>query len=268
VFWDPRLNRAARAADDAGVRRLLARLKQAVVPPDGSSVAVRRALLAAQHARTPVELQVVPRGEEVRPILSCTIEQLREGDLVIGQPLIGGLNHPLAIGEELTLAFLSTRGRLRGRTRSLGRIRIPSGGARMLSGYRLAIPDELHSVERREHHRVRLGIDLAPEAELFTRFDRGPVVGVVEDLSIGGVKIRSRNARGKVAAGRRAYVKMKLPPPINEIGQMVSITRVEPGNDREVLLISLLFERQLPQLAEFIQEAQLRRELRQARLDE
>jgi hypothetical protein len=227
----------------------------------------RALLLAAQRARTPVELQLALATAPDRPTLTCTIEHVRRDDLLISQPLVAGRNHPLAIGEGLVMAFVSPRGRVIGRTRSLGRIKVPSGGARPFFGYRLSLPLELVTDDRREHHRVPVGFDLAPEAELFTRFDRGPVRGVVEDLSIGGARIRSRNARGRIAPARRAYVKISLPPPINELGQMVTITHIEPGRDPEVQLIGLEFETPVAALTDFLRQAQQRRRRRERRFE-
>ena len=48
--------------------------------------------------------------------MEVTIEQVRANDLVISQPTIDGLSHPLVTGEQLRMTFLTDDGPMSGRT--------------------------------------------------------------------------------------------------------------------------------------------------------
>ncbi len=115
------------------------------------------------------------------------IEQVRADDFIISQPSIGVFRHPLATGEQLRLSFVGQTGRVSGLSRSLGRIKITSGGTGMLYSYRLALPETLRENDERRFERMTIGFDLAPEARLYSHDGAQAARGIVQDLSRGGM---------------------------------------------------------------------------------
>ena len=192
----------------------LSRVRQALSGRTTARGAVRRALISAQRSRARVELQPVWHRGELAKVIEATIEQVRANDLVISQPTIDGFRHPLAMREQLRMSFLTDDGLMTGRTEAKGRIKVPSGGEQMILGYRLTIPRSLEIDSRREHERVLVIPGLILEAELHTFSQHQPIHGVVLDISEGGMKIRCRNAKGKLGNGQRVYLKVELPDPI------------------------------------------------------
>lgn len=228
---------------------------------------VRRILEAARRNRTKLHLESFGPGadqDDESIVLISTIEQVRAKDFVIDQPTIGGITRPLAIGEQLRVSFLTTSGLMTAETRSLGRVKIPSGGTRAFFGYHLAMPDHIEAEERRIAGRVLVGFDLAPEVELHT--DRthflAPVRGVMHDLSAAGMKIRTRNAADRISPEDRVYLRVDLPDPVGPLTEMVVIVRVDPGRSSGENIIGVRFERHIETLDELIEELALRRKRR------
>lgn len=164
-----------------------------------------------------------------RELMAATIEQVREADLVISQPMIGGRVRPLVAGEPLKIGVLGRDGRRVGRTKCLGRIRIQTGGRQMMYGYRLALPPELHAEDRRQNYRIPLEFDLAVVVELHPGDDAPAIVGVLMDLSAGGAKARIRcpELPAPIRAEGEVTLRMTLPDPVGSFEQPVRINRVE-----------------------------------------
>src|SRR6185369_160752 len=135
---------------------------------DAEHMSVRDILLAVQRSRQPIELRSTgPGGSQT--IMSATIEQVREHDIVISQPSVGGFTRQLTTDERLSLRlFERQRGHLEGQVGCLGRIKVPSGSQTMLYGYTLSLPSQLTPSERREEIRQIARPAVETEAELFT----------------------------------------------------------------------------------------------------
>lgn len=244
----------------------LSRVRQALSGRTTARGAVRRALISAQRSRARVELQPVWHRGELAKVIEATIEQVRANDLVISQPTIDGFRHPLAMREQLRMSFLTDDGLMTGRTEAKGRIKVPSGGEQMILGYRLTIPRSLEIDSRREHERVLVIPGLILEAELHTFSQHQPIHGVVLDISEGGMKIRCRNAKGKLGNGQRVYLKVELPDPIGLLTEMVRIIHVSPDERMDRHLIGIAFRHRIGGLGQFLEqhEKKQRRRLRRA----
>jgi hypothetical protein len=195
--------------------------------PDGS-VDARSELSYAQRERVVVELEPLLRTGPTHVSLVTTIEQVRADDVVISQPVIGGLVRPLARYERYRMRFTGRQGRVVGETESLGRVKVPAGGRGMLYGYRLAMPAALHLEDRRREGRLMLGGMDVPEAQLQVLTHPSTIHGIVEDIGPGGARIVCRNARGRVQRAQRAHFHFELPPPVGVIDEVVTITDASP----------------------------------------
>jgi c-di-GMP-binding flagellar brake protein YcgR len=218
---------------------------------DSEVISVREVLAAVHRSRQPVELRATGPGGVVT-IMSATIEQVRKDDLVITQPSVGGFTRQLTTDERLTLrVFERQRGHLEGSVSCLGRIKVPSGSQTMLYGYSLSLPEQLEPSQRRDEIRHIAARPAMPEAELFTFTGHATAVrGSVMELSASGMKLTSRNAKGRVGIGQRAYLKVQLPQPVGLITELVRITTVNEGGEADELIVGVVFDEKIEQLAE------------------
>src|SRR5262245_36358360 len=126
----------------------------------GQGGAATQTLRQAQQERTKVSLEVTSGKRAV--LMVTHIEQVRDDDLIVSQPTVGGQHHPLAFGEDLRLSLVVNGEYFAGRTRCLGRIKIPGGapaanGAEpMIHAYRLELPTLMGNDNRRRFPRVLL----------------------------------------------------------------------------------------------------------------
>ena len=250
-------------------------MKEALAGESERRADIRRILSDAHRSHATIELELLGAG---RRDVTATIEMVREDDLIICHPIAGGATYPLTTEEEMRLCLFDRQlGRVCGLTKSLGRAKIALGASpgrsgstppsqRWLYGYRLTIPQQLVGEDRRRELRAEVEFTLAPEAELFTFGDQPtPVRGVVHDVSTGGMKIRTRNARGRLAVGQRAYLKVSLPEPIGSVTELVRIAHIAPGNSPEQHLIGVAFDEKLEHLGDFVQSVEDKRLRRQQR---
>lgn len=242
----------------------LVRMKEALA---GSSVPdeMRQALEAAQRSRARVDLEPLNGRPDAKLILASTIEQVRRDDLLVAQPTIGGRTYPLTTGEKLRIAFAVDGTRLSGVTTCHGRCKTRSGAGGLFYGYRLSIPeDTLLMTERRLAYRAPVPAEIAPEAELHVLHNGAAVTvhGIVEDVSIGGMKLRSRNASGKVAPGMRVFLKVQLPEPVGLITEMIHIAHIREGTQDDEFIIGLRFESEVSEITEAIKALDLERKSR------
>lgn len=191
----------------------------------------------------------------------ATIEQVREDDLVISQPMIGGRVRPLVAGEPLQLGLIGPDGRHVGRTKCLGRIRIKSGGQQVMYGYRLAFPAALEPEDRRQNYRIGVEFDLAVLTELYVQDTGGPIVGVLMDLSAGGARARLRCPdvpRGFI--GRvQAALRMTLPEPVGTVEQVVRVNRIERCARTGHNIVAIEFTEEIESLERLIRALEIRR---------
>jgi PilZ domain len=223
----------------------------------------RQVLQLAQRDRAKIALEALHPAAPNTTVLTTTIEQVREDDLVISQPVIGGLTHPLAFGEDLRLTFVNQRMHHTGVTKCLGRVKIPAGGSQTLFAYRLAMPVSLQSEDRRQHPRLDLPMSLSCEAHLYAPACDGPVLGTMVDVSMGGARIRTAMATDRIAAGQEIFLKAMLPEPVGLLDELVQVTRLEIDERTGGATIGLSFKRRIHGLAELM-KAEESRQLRKA----
>jgi c-di-GMP-binding flagellar brake protein YcgR len=213
----------------------------------------RELLQAAYSDRVKLRLEPLKTSLANATVMTATIEQVRENDVVISQPVIGGVARPLVAGEILKVSLsLKSTGHLIGETEVLGRHRIPSGGSTPLHGYRLSLPLELYSDDRRTAKRKEMGVNLAREVEVYRHGDDEPIRGVVQNLSIGGMQIRTHDSHPQLDPGERVRLVVHLPPPVGGINRMVTVARLAGKRNPRHRVIGIAFEREIPGLAELL----------------
>jgi hypothetical protein len=222
---------------------------------------VRKVLQTAQRARTRIALEGVNGGRPQAVVMTTFIEQVRDNDLVVSQPSIGGLTHPLAFNESLRLSFFCQGLHHSGHTRCLGRVKVPSGGAgasSTLFAYSLACPEDIISEDRRAQPRIVLSFDLSPEAHLYAPGSDGPVLGSLADVSMVGASVRTAMAPAGISPGQEIHLKAMLPEPVGLVDEVVQVARVhgDPRTGQNVIGIS--FSRRIPGMAELIRGTQTR----------
>ena len=128
----------------------------------------------------------------------------------------------------------------------LGRLKIPSGGAEPLQGYRLAIPEELFRDDRRDSKRKGSTMNLAREVEIYRSPGDEPIRGIVQNLSQGGMQIRTHDApEPPLMPGERVRLIVHLPAPVGGIDRMVTIARLAANRNPRHRVIGIAFEREI-----------------------
>jgi len=214
------------------------------------------ALTAAYKARVKLQIEPLKTSIANATVMTASIEQVGE-NLIISQPVIGGVTRPLLTGEQLRLSFsLKELGHVTGEAEVIGRFKIPSGGGgEPLHGYRLTIPQELFPDERRDSDRAGGSVNLAREVELYRHPDEEPIRGVVQNLSQGGMQIRTHDApEPPLRSGERVRLIVHLPPPVGGINRMVTIARLAGNRNPRHRVIGIAFERDIPGLRELLKQ--------------
>lgn len=217
---------------------------------------VRQALLSAHRDRIKIALKITSGNQVV--VMASTIEQVREDDLAVSQPMIGGQTHQLASGEEVTLSFVNNGGFYTGQSRCLGRIKIPAGDSdQMIFAYRLALPESLGADERRREPRVRLGFKKPIEAQLYAPASTaGPVLGTLMDVSMTGARIDTPLPIGRITPGQALYLKAMLPDPVGLMDELVDVVRIDVDIRSGQHIIGLRFRKRINGLENLIRHAQ------------
>jgi hypothetical protein len=217
-------------------------MRQALNGQLDGSIDVRSELLHAQRERVVVELEPLLRAGPTPVSLVTTIEQVRERDLVISQPVIGGRIRPLARYERYRLRFTGQSGRLVGEVESLGRIKVPAGAHGMLYGYRLSTPPTLRVEDRRRDGSLLLGGLSVPEAQLQVLTHPAAIHGIVEEIGPSSARVVCRNARERVKRAQRAHFRFELPAPVGMIDEVVTITDASPDPQTGEVEVQLTFD--------------------------
>ena len=213
----------------------------------------RQLLQAACQGRIKLKLEQLKTHVPNATIMTATIEQVSEDELIISQPVINGVARPLVNGEELRLSFsIKSVGHLIGETEVLGRYKIPSGGDDPLRGYRLSLPGELFEDDRRASRRKTSSLNLAREVEVYRRDGDDPIRGVVQNLSVGGMQIRTHDSTPQLRPGQRVRIIVHLPPPVGGVNRMVTVARLAGKRNPRHRVIGIAFEREIPGLAELL----------------
>ena len=223
--------------------------------------AVRQALHAAQRDRVKVSLEM-PNGTEAAHLITV-IEQIRNEDVVIAQPSIGGQIFPLAFGEKIRMSFTINDVHYAGETRCLGRIKVRAGGApraaaieSMIFAYRLTLPDSLTKQEHRASPRVKL-FESPIEAQLYSPVEgSGMMIGRLLDLNMTGAKVGTLIRASWLAPGKSAFLKIMLPEPVGLLDELVDVARLEEAEPGQEQVIGIKFRRRIEGLEEFIRANQ------------
>ncbi len=231
----------------------MSKIARALTGEDAAAEA-RETLFAAYNARVKLKLEPLKTSLANATIMTASIEIVGDRDLVISQPVIGGIARPLVAGEGLRLRFaLKPYGHVTGESEVLGRYKIPSGGGAYLHGYRLSLPRELFNDERRETQRASMSINLAREVELYRRSGDDPIRGVVQNLSLGGMQIRTHDSpEPPLRPGQRVRLVVHLPPPVGGVNRMVTIARMAGNRSPRHRVIGIAFEREIEGLRELL----------------
>lgn len=198
-------------------------------------------LRAAHELRCRVELLPVHRGgTEQRPFVT-TIEELGEGGFVVALPTLGGVVRPLGRFESYQLSIEHPQKVYSGSTGSLGRMRFRSSARATQSGYRLTYPESLKATERRRDVRKVLGADTLREASIQIAHRKGPMLGLVEDISARGIRVRCRNGAADIRDGAQGLLRLELAEPIGEIAEMIRIVGVESDEQSGDMVLRAIF---------------------------
>jgi c-di-GMP-binding flagellar brake protein YcgR len=241
---------------DTKVGQWISKLARVLAGEDAREEA-RELLRTAYADRAKLKLEPLKTSVENATVMTATIEQVRDDDVIINQPVIGGVARPLVTGETLRVSLkLKSAGRLAGEVEVLGRHKIPSGGGPPLQGYRLSLPEELSDEDRRESRRREMASNLAREVEIYRGGDDEPIRGVVQNLSIGGMQIRTHDSQPQLRPGERVRLVVHLPPPVGGLNRMVTVARLAGNRNPRHRVIGIAFEREIPGLAELLAKGQ------------
>ena len=220
----------------------------------------RRLIEQAYRDRARLDL-IENNGQESGSVMAAAIEHIAEGanSFVINQPSVGAATIQLPTHLELRVTFRLDKERYTFQTQSLGRAKIRSGGNRMIYGYKLAMPDEVnHSVQQRSVFRIRVGIDLAPGANV--ELDGGEPLhlnGIVDDLSVGGMLITTNQSLKGANVGQSGTARFSLPEPVGDVEVSIQIRHLDRGS--RLNAIGLEFQNKIEGLAEMIRTHELKR---------
>lgn len=236
----------------------LSKIKRALRPEPESVRRVRALLTEAFRAHTKLEFEPLNQPSLHKLVLIASIEDVRETEIIISQPLAGALNHPLATGEHFRLLFASKSfGHLSGKTESLGRIEIETSEARMIYGYRMSLPESLRVEDRRKKLRVSFGSGPPPAAALYIRPKCIPLRGTVQDVTAAGMLIRVlHKGEQQLELGQKLHLSTSLPEPVGSIGVEVTVVRLAPSSNRVNNYVGVSFVREIEGLETLINRLQ------------
>jgi hypothetical protein len=235
----------------------LKNLHDRVLGESAPQAAARIRLEEAQRVRSRVDLTLLtPDGSPGDDRHSAvTIEQVRENDIIISQPMINGSKLPLTTNEHVLLTIVTPGGTaLTGQSKCLGRFKTASGGEGIFYGYLMELPQALFADERRTEERRRIPVECSPQAQLRTLDGAVPIHGVIENISTGGLRLRCRNAGDKLQRDQIAYVDFELPEATGPFSSPVRICDVSLlAEGDEARRVSVAFDQPQPALMEYME---------------
>lgn len=228
------------------------------MPQPESVRRVHRLLVEAYRTSTKIELEPLSQSSLHKLVLIATIEDVRENEIIISQPLVGSLNHPLATGEHFRFLINSkSLGHLSGKTESLGRIEIESSEARMIYGYRMSLPASLRVATSQKKLRVRFGSGPPPSVALYLRRKCIPLRGTVQDITPTGMLIQVlHKGEQELELGQKVHLSVHLPEPVGSVGVEVTIIRLAPSSNKVNNYIGVSFAREIEGLETLIKKMQ------------
>jgi len=240
-------------------------MKSALTGEAEIAARIRRELQALQRSRAKMNLELISMLGGNPETLATVVEQVREKDIIISQPSSGALTRPLAGGDRVRLCFAASGGISTGEARVLGRIKMQSGGKGMFFGYRVSIPTQMQTVERRQHPRIPFEYGSEPMVHLTSSTDgaseeaRASLSGHMQDISIGGAQVRIDGSAPPIKPGARMMLISDFPMPVGSVNHPVTVQRVERDPNTGVTRLGLQFATRIPNLAAFLETLQARR---------
>lgn len=206
---------------------------------------VRDALQNALRNRCKVHLEAPDQG-----IVALTqVQQINAEEIVIDQPAVGGNTYPLAFGESLKISFVDQKTNLTGRTKCLGRVKVPAGEGRTLFAYRLSMPTSLSVEERRTQPRAELVPEVAPEAQLYAGTLTAPLTGKLTNISMSGARVTLTNPPPReLVSGGEVYLKFQMIEPVGVVDEVVRIERLSVDRRSGAHTVGVSFQRRLDRL--------------------
>lgn len=257
---DPQINVQVENADKPGVNSLLDKLRTLMLGGTDDRAGARRLLERCLRNGGRVTLLSTRNGSRKESMIA-TIEQVRENDFVIDRPMVGAHVHPLAINEPLHISFICNNGHCSGMTKPIGRYRFSSGSKktkRVLYGYRMAIPEQLESSNRRRYHRVPLEHGAPMCVALHSSDHAAPIQAVVLDLSAGGMRLQLKDEM-MLIDGQEMLLTAEMPPPHGSIAATVEVMRVSqcPRTGRPT--IGVRFSEEVANVARYVRQLEIQR---------
>ena len=235
----------------------LSKVKSALTGEAEMALQVRRELEAMQRSRAKLHIEIATAGGAAREALASSVEQVRDDDVIISQPSSGATTRPLAAGERVLLQFTAGGGVVVGAARVLGRIKLPSGGKRMFFGYHVTIPDRFQIIERRQHERITLDEETAPQVHLMratpTAEPRTPFSATLVDISVGGAQVRIDADAPMVLHEAKLLLVADFPMPVGSIVHPVTVMRVTQDANSGATRLGLQFDAPVPNLDQFLE---------------
>lgn len=252
------MNRRPHPADHDDVGTWLSKVKQALNGEGDVAAQVRMELHALQRSRGKLSLDVKNQATSQVEVLASVIEHVRDGDIVISQPSLGAFTRQLATGEQVRISFASSNGLCSGESRVLGRIKMQSGGKGLFFGYRLAIPERLNAVDRREHRRIKMSEGSGSQVHLATVSPKGSgiscvsVSGSIIEMSQSGMQVKLDGSAGPINPGSSLMLMANFPPPVGQVNHPVKVARFDHDPQTGVTRLGLKFEAPIPNLGRFL----------------
>ena len=198
-------------------------------------------------------------------VMVASIEAIDSKDsFIINQPSIGARTIQLPRTMEYRMTFRIDKVRWTALTRCLNRASVNAGSnGKLIYGYRLAMPKEVHhSSQQRAMFRIRVGIDLAPSTALaLNRADESSlgshVEAVIDDLSVGGMLVRTNAPPRAFAIGQRGTATFELPEPVGKVTASIEIRHIQP--DSQLTSIGIEFCEPIEGLGELIRALEIKR---------
>lgn len=209
----------------------------------GSGTGVRQLMREACQTGAEVTLESLLPDSGLHDLLRTRIERVRDEEVVIAPPVAGSSSPYLKRLAPYRMSFHTRRGRASGQTRVLGSILLGDSGTGPSTGFRLAMPREIHVTDPQDELALLLGRDMVLEGELHILGRNGPLVGLVAELTPSGVHLRCRSTLPDLHRGQKAQLRLDLPEPTGNFTEWCSIAAVEADPESNAFIVGVSFEK-------------------------
>ena len=188
-------------------------------------------------------------GEE--PMVS-RIDHVEDTVIIIEDPMRGGCRCTLEPGSDVQLEIQMPEGVASMTARVEARMNLAEAGMELL-GYALAVSD-VRIEQGRQHARVPVAYDI----DLHARIEPLGLDVHVQDISVGGMKIRMSSDDESISRDDQVSIHMNAPCTSRKIRQDARVVTVTPGR-RGSCLVGLQFVHPCAELEESVRMLQKRR---------